>query len=339
LFDPAWAGTGRFHWKHDAFGGNLKNNIRAEQMKGSEGQLGQDAPDLGTLLAYCRSNLSGDKYLGQRKFHKRPDGVKVEVTAETAMGRHYHKITAEMLDAEDAPEATEDSTVVGMLKVHHWVPTRAGQGRHRRLLCGCDACISMDYDLCELADDPNFALSAPHDVAPVTGSAAVTRAEAEAQLAEGLADKGLNASEELTIGSAISIEDNSPDAPVPFHILDIVTLPYTLTADQLSPVLQHGDGEPLPMSAGDRVVDAVFYQPVGETGLRFERWDAQWLSKGRFQKTFEKWAGCPIVVVPLTLIRHFGFSLQREKKVTKSGPRFCLSQVEDDNIRASLNSL
>jgi len=112
----------------------LKNNIRAEQMKGNDGELGQDVPDLDLILDFCRRELSQDRRLGQRKFRV-VAGVKQEVTVEHQMQRHYHKVTQADLEAEDAPDCTKDSAADQMLQVHHWVPDRAGRGRHRMLLC------------------------------------------------------------------------------------------------------------------------------------------------------------------------------------------------------------
>jgi len=166
----------------------------------------------------------------------------------------------------------------------------------------------------------------------------VTRAEAEAKLA----DEAQIALGCITIGTTVSVDMHDASALVPFHLLLVTSQPYELTADQFSPILTNVDGTPLPMHKGDLVFDAVFYQPVGETGLRFELWDEAWWKKGgegkRLKKGFHACEGCPNVVVPGSLIRHWGFNLQREKKVTKAGARYALSQEEDENIRSSLTS-
>ena len=114
-------------------GGVLKNNIRAEQMKGDDGELGQQVPDLDVILEFCRKNLSGDKARARREFKLDSHGVKYEVTADRQMRRHYHKVTQADINAEDAPECTEDTSAP--LKMHHFVPDHAGSGRHRDLLC------------------------------------------------------------------------------------------------------------------------------------------------------------------------------------------------------------
>ena len=306
-------------------------------MKGNDGVLGQDVPDLDVVLDFCRCELSRDKSTGQRKF-RTVAGVKQEVPIEQQMRRHYHKVTQRDIDAEDAPECTEDSALQHILKVHQWVPDRAGRGRHRQLLCSCDHCIEEDYNSCERAGIPQFSLSAPHDVVPETGSVRVTRADAEAKLADE-AEIALGC---ITIGTTVSIDMHDASALVPFHVLLVTSLPYTLTADQFSPILTHLDGSPLPMCKGDVVFNAVFYQPVGETGLRFELWDQAWWKKGgegkRLKKGFQAWEGCPNVVVPGSLIRHWGFNLERERQVPKAGARYALSHQEDENIRSSLTS-
>jgi len=138
-------------------------------------------------------------------------------------------------------------------------------------------------------------------------------------------------------GTCVSIEDNSPDAPLPFHLLKAASKPYTLDEDYASPILLHADSSPLRLSKGDRVFKAYFYQPIGKTGLRFEFWDQNWWNTGRFLADFKAWEGCPAVIVPCTLMRHFGFHLTKEKVVRKSGPSFRLSQREYDSIEASLN--
>ena len=108
----------------------------------------------------------------------------------------------------------------------------------------------------------NSPLLAPHDVVPETGSVCVTQADAEAKLADE-AEIALGC---ITIGTTVPIDMHDGSALMPFHVLLVASLPYTLTADQFSPILTHIDGSPLPMCKGDVVFNAVFYQPVGETG-------------------------------------------------------------------------
>jgi len=346
LFDVAWAGTGRFHWLHDAYGGDYKNKLRREIIKGNDGELGQLDPDMDTIIAFSRNKLS----YNVQSHHKSYKFVKVKAAgpmqegAEKVMAsvkvekcakgpkRFYHHVTQAQLKKEDAPEATEGSKLDQMLQVHHWVPIRGGVGKHRQLLCACDPCLARDYDLCE-ESQKQFAFSAEHELVPETGSARQTRAEETVQLAD---DAGL-AAETIKEGTCVSIEDNSPDAPLPFHLLKAASKPYTLDEDCASPILLHADGSPLQLSKGDRVFKAYFYQPIGKTGLRFEFWDQNWWNTGRFLPDFKAWEGCPAVIVPCTLMRHFGFHLTKEKVVRKSGPSFRLSQREYDSIEASLN--
>jgi len=257
--------------------------------------------------------------------------VKVEQSAKGPW-RFFHQVSQDQLNKEDAQEATEASGLDHMLKVHHWVPMRGGVGRHRQLLCGCDPCLARDYDLCEETQQ-QFVFSAEHELVPETGSARQTRAEETVQLA----DDAEVAAECIKEGMCVSIEDNNPDSPLPFHVLKVVSKPYTLDHDYSSPILLHADGSPLPMFKGDCVFNAYFYQPIGKTGLRFEFWDERWWSTGKFLPAFSAWEGCPTVVVPCTLMRHFGFNLTKEKVVRKSGPSFRLSPKEHDSIESSLN--
>jgi hypothetical protein len=168
------------------------------------------------------------------------------------------------------------------------------------------------------------------------GSARVTRGEAEAQLA---LDAEI-AADYIKKDMCVSIENNDPDSDVPFHILKVTSEePYILQEAQYSPILQHHDGSCLPIAAGERVFNAVFYQQVGKCGLKYELWDQQWHSKGRFVKSFQQWEGCPNVIVPCSLVRHFGFRLEKSRTKRKSGALYLLSDAEYDNIESSLNAV
>ena len=128
------------------------------------------------------------------------------------------------IDTEDAPEYKEDSAVKDMLKVHYWVPHRAGRGRHRQPLCSCDHGIEEEFDSCERAGIPQFPLSAAHDDAvPETGTVRVRRADAEAKLA----DENEIALGCITIRTTVSVDMHDASALVPFHVLLVTSLRYT----------------------------------------------------------------------------------------------------------------
>ena len=125
----------------------------------------------------------------------------------------------------------------------------------------------------------------------------VTRDEEAAKLSEDLAGAAMQAGESVEIGQCISMENSAPDAPVPCHILQVESRAYNLEAAHTSPVLTHSDGSNLNLPVGERVVDALFYQPIGKTGLRYELWNSKWFKHGQFKKDFVVWEGCPLVKV------------------------------------------
>ena len=112
---------------------------------------------------------------------------------------------------------------------------------------------------------------------------------------------------------------------------------YILQDAHISPMFNHADGSAVEMPAGERVVEAYFFQPIGETGLRYELWDEKWHTTGKFKQDFKLWKGCPKVIVPVGLIRHFGFQLTKENVKRKAGDVYKLDECELDTIERSLD--
>ena len=160
---------------------------------------------------------------------------------------------------------------------------------------------------------------------------------ATAKMSEDLADAAEHAGEAVKVGQCVAVEDNDPKAAARCHILQVVREVYILQDAHISPMFNHADGSAVEMPAGERVVEAYFFQPIGGTGLRYELWDEKWRSTGRFKKDFIVWPGCPKVIVPVGLIRHFGFQLTKQKGQRKSGDAYLLDECELDTITASLD--
>ena len=195
----------------------------------------------------------------------------------------------------------------------------------------------MITGLCDEADTPQFRFSEPHHIAAESGDVTLTRDAGAVVSAADLSDAAALAGEAVGVGQCISLENNDPNAPAPCHIMQVVQPAYNLRKAHTSPVLSHADGSAVCMPAGERVVGAHFYQPIGQSGLRYELWDEKWATSGTFKPDFAKWAGCPVVIVPTGLIRHFGFQLTKMKGNRKAGDAYALLPSEMDNIEVPLH--
>ena len=94
---------------------------------------------------------------------------------------------------------------------------------------------------------------------------------------------------------------------------------------------------PAPFSIAGSRCQIGTTEGTDQSGLHYELWDEKWATSGTFKPDFAKWAGCPIVIVPTGLIRHFGFQLTKMKGNRKAGDAYALLPSEMDNIEASLH--
>ncbi|KAK3287593.1 hypothetical protein CYMTET_4893 [Cymbomonas tetramitiformis] len=338
-----YGGSGRFKGRHDTAGGGLDAFIEKEILKGdgdAEG-CGRRIKNAADVVAAVNSGYGTPLGMANKRVVQR---------------RVAFLITPEMiLQAQREGVNAGGESVHCTRALHDLVPVAPGRVMRRPLSCfTCEACCEGKWldctntELCGSYEEAMIQAATDRDAAHLRRHARQERATTAMfvgdTLGEPLDFTDQRAVAHLEVGNNVAVAIPGDDESPPWT-MKVTKLIYKLDKEHTSPEFIDANGQPYTFPSGSEVLHGFWYQQKSEASYRYELWDDEWATAGRFSKNFRKNSKAflehtlfPHLVFPASWVFHSKFDMMQESHGRRAarqhaGDRvFIMSEEDDEEI-------